>query len=264
MSVRSALAPLRGFPSRYRGGSNVRRPSWVHGDRWQPSSHSQHDREARYSPHSNPLMISAICQRRPTSTNSYQQHQQNTNRIPKEIPVTPHALKLLEPDQSPSETVAATTNVGSAGQFWSRRRGGRQGRACGAPLRGRRALTALRRREIGLPCCRGSLSVTSSDVSDLASPAQSASARLCKTLQNAAIRFRSLQNPQCKINAISCKKLLQNASKCFVLLRAHLCICGRRPHGMNFFDVTAVGRCGHRSGLNWCGSYEPRAFMAVR
>ena len=31
MSVRSALASLRGFPSRYRGGSNVRRPGRVHG-----------------------------------------------------------------------------------------------------------------------------------------------------------------------------------------------------------------------------------------
>ena len=29
----SALAPLRGLPSRYRGGSNIRRPSWVRGDR---------------------------------------------------------------------------------------------------------------------------------------------------------------------------------------------------------------------------------------
>jgi hypothetical protein len=32
----------------------------------------------------------------PTTTNAYQRDQQNTNRIPKEILVTPHALKLLE------------------------------------------------------------------------------------------------------------------------------------------------------------------------
>ena len=31
MPVQSALAPLRGLPSRYRGCSNVRRPSWVQG-----------------------------------------------------------------------------------------------------------------------------------------------------------------------------------------------------------------------------------------
>ena len=102
---------------------------------------------------------------------------------------------------------------------------GRQGRAFGAPLRGRRALTALRRREIGLPCCRGSLSVTSGDVSDLASSAQSASASLCKTLQNASIQFRSLQNPQCKImqfRAKKCFRMLQNASFCCV----HTCASG--------------------------------------
>jgi hypothetical protein len=34
--VRSALASLRGFPSRYRAGSNVRRLDRVHGDRWLP------------------------------------------------------------------------------------------------------------------------------------------------------------------------------------------------------------------------------------
>src|ERR1039458_6536986 len=32
---------------------------------------------------------------RPTKTNAYQRDQRQTNRIPKEIPVTPHALKLL-------------------------------------------------------------------------------------------------------------------------------------------------------------------------
>jgi hypothetical protein len=31
---------------------------------------------------------------RPTKTNAYQRDQRQTNRIPKEIPVTPHALKL--------------------------------------------------------------------------------------------------------------------------------------------------------------------------
>ena len=45
---------------------------------------------------------------------------------------------------------------------------GRQGSSddghAGAPLRGRRALTALRSREIEPPCCRGSLSVTDRDV----------------------------------------------------------------------------------------------------
>src|ERR1035437_2192089 len=126
---------------------------------------------------------------------------------------------------TPSEITAANANVGSVGQFWSRRRGGRQGRAFGAPLRGRRALTALRRREIGLPCCRGSLSVTSGDVSDLASPAQSASASLCKTLQNTSIQFRSLQNTQCKImqfRAKKCFRMFRNVSFCCV----HTCAPG--------------------------------------
>ena len=95
----------------------------------------------------------------------------------------------------------------------------------GAPLRGRRALTALRRREIGLPCCRGSLSVTGRDVPDLTSPAQSASACLCKTLQNASTRCRSLQNPQCKIvqfRAKQCFRMLRNVSFCCV----HTCASG--------------------------------------
>lgn len=164
-----------------------------------------------------------------SNTNAYQHAQQgphgatrghqSTTKRPLVLIVTPHALKLLESDQPASETVAAPTNVGSAGQFWSRRRGGRQGRAFGASLRGRRALTALRRRKIGLPCCRGSLSATSSDVSDLASPAQSASACCCKTLQNASIRFRSFQNPQCKVvqfRAKKCFRMLLNVSFCCV------------------------------------------------
>ena len=143
----------------------------------------------------------------------------NTSRRLAFLTSTPHALKQLESDLPPSETVPASTNVGSAEQFWSRRRGGRQGRAGGAPLRGRRALTALRRREIWLPCCRGSLSVTSSDVSDLTSPAQSVSACLCRTLQKASTRCRLLQNPQCKIvqfRAKKCFRMLQNASFCCV------------------------------------------------
>src|SRR5664280_3772272 len=132
---------------------------------------------------------------------------------------TPHTLKLLEPDQPPSETAAATTNVGRTRQFWSRRRRGRQGRAFGAPLRDLGALTALRRREVGLPSCRGSLSVTRSDVSDLAPLAQSASACLCKTLQNASICFKSLQNRQCKsmhFRAKKCFGMLRNVAFCCV------------------------------------------------
>ena len=132
---------------------------------------------------------------------------------------TPHALKQLEPDQPPSETAAATTNVGRTRQFWSRRRRGRQGRAFGAPLRDLGALTALRRREVGLPSCRGSLSVTRSDVSDLAPLAQSASACLCKTLQNASICFKSLQNRQCKsmhFRAKKCFGMLRNVAFCCV------------------------------------------------
>jgi hypothetical protein len=31
----------------------------------------------------------------PTKANAYQRDQRQTNRIPKKIPVTPHALKLL-------------------------------------------------------------------------------------------------------------------------------------------------------------------------
>ena len=38
-------------------------------------------------------------QRRPTKTNTYQRDQRQTNRIPKIIPVTPHALKLLDQPQ---------------------------------------------------------------------------------------------------------------------------------------------------------------------
>ena len=148
---------------------------------------------------------------------------------------TPHALKLLEPDQPPSETAAATTNVGRTGQFWSRRRRGRQGRAFGAPLRDLGALTALRRREVGLPSCRGSLSVTRSDVSDLAPLAQS-EVSVSLPLQNAAKCFNLLQiasKPPMQINAFSCKKVLRNVAKCCFLLRSHLCI----PQ-----DATRVGR----------------------
>ena len=137
--------------------------------------------------------------------------QQNTKDNSCHTPRT----KAAGDGSTPSEITAVGANVGSAGQFWSRRRCGRQGRARSAPPRGQRALTALRHREIGLPSCRGSLSITRSDVSDLASPDQSASACLCKTLQNASNCFKSpMQN-----HAISCKKLLRmlrNVSFCCV------------------------------------------------
>jgi hypothetical protein len=53
------------------------------------------------------------------------------------------------------------------------------------------------------------------------------SPRHCPPLQNAAKCFNPIQiasKPSMQNNAISCKKVLQNASKCFVLLLAHLCI----------------------------------------
>jgi len=66
------------------------------------------------------------------------------------------------------------------------------------------------------------------------------SSKSCKVLQNASRCFK-----------LFCYKMLRNVAKCFVLTRSHLCICGWRPHGKNFFDVLATcwSGCGHWSGL---------------
>jgi len=87
--VRSALAPLRGFPSRYRGGSNVRRPSRVHGDRWQSCSHSQFDGVARYQRYQ--FKYQQAQQRPPGTTQGHtgpSKYHQKASKIPCHTPRT--------------------------------------------------------------------------------------------------------------------------------------------------------------------------------
>ena len=62
-----------------------------------------------------------------------------------------------------------------------------------------------------------------------------ASANPCKTLQSASNRVK----PPMQINAISCKKVLRNVAKCFVLNRSHLCI---RPLFLSHSSVTEEGQ----------------------
>ena len=213
-SVQSALAPLRGFPSPSRCRSNLRRPGWVQGAT-----------DGSHLP-----TVSTTVKLGANVTNS------NTNTPNKDHPVPLRATQghtkyhqkasifdLHTPrtraagaGSIPSEITAANANVGSAGQFWSRQRGGRQGRALGAPLRGRRALTALHRRETGLPCCRGPLSITRRDVSDLASQVQSASTCLCKMLQSASNRFKIADANQCNF-------VQKSASECCEMFRFVAC-----------------------------------------
>jgi hypothetical protein len=71
-----------------------------------------------------------------------------------------------------------------------------------------------------------------------------------KLLQTPAKRCNLLQFASKRI-AIKCNNLQSNASKCFILFRAHLCIGGWRPHGKNFFrsNSNKQSGCGHRSGL---------------
>ena len=62
---------------------------------------------------------------RPTKTNAYQRDQRQTNRIQKEIPVTPHALKAAE--ASRPKIVAAIIHMKAGdvrSECWSRRRRG--------------------------------------------------------------------------------------------------------------------------------------------
>jgi hypothetical protein len=78
-------------------------------------------------------------------------------------------------------------------------------------------------------------------------------------------RFRSLQNPQCKImqfRAKKCFRMLRNVSFCFV----HTCASmdGVRM-ARTFFDVLATfGRGAVIDPASWCGSYDPRALMVIR
>ena len=88
---------------------------------------------------------------------------------------------------------------------------GRQGRACGAPLRGRRTLTAARRREVGSPCRRGRIRVTLGDASGMTS--------LRWLLQIAAKCFELLQTA----NAIHCNFMQKIASECFVMFQFVAC-----------------------------------------
>jgi len=87
------LPPYGGLVDDYRGGSNVRRPSLVCGDRWQSCSRSQHDGDARYQRHQ--FKYQHAQQRPPGPLRATQDHQSTTKR-PVGFLVTPHALKLLE------------------------------------------------------------------------------------------------------------------------------------------------------------------------
>src|ERR1035437_3565441 len=81
----------------------------------------------------------------------------------------------------------------------------------------------------------------------------------CKPLQNAAICFNFLQSAL-QENAIFCNGMLRNVSFCFV----HTCASVDDAHMartiLTFRHLVVAVIC----PASWCGSYEPRALMAVR
>jgi hypothetical protein len=133
---------------RLQGPFELRRRDLVHGNLWQSRSGIRHDGNALYQRY----------QRDTKRPNKDYTGPHRANEVPLKRPLvltfTPHALKL--PGQAhPAIWSANHAHEGqrrAAPQIRSRRRYGRQGRAGDAPLCGKGALTALRRREIGSAC----------------------------------------------------------------------------------------------------------------
>jgi hypothetical protein len=93
LSVRSALASLRGLSSRYRGGSNVRRPGWVQGAT-DGSRLPTVSTTVKLSTNATNSNTNSFNKDHPVPLRATQDHQSTTKR-PVKFPITPHALKLL-------------------------------------------------------------------------------------------------------------------------------------------------------------------------
>jgi hypothetical protein len=163
---------------------------------------------------------------------------------------------------------------GGRSRIWSRRRRGRQGRAGGAALCGRGALTAARPREIGSayapriimrsdgrgvssnlksfkmlqnaskcsalrlgsstihPATATTVATTRGDTQGLLRCRSRPVRAIQSSTVTAPIPFKPLQTPAKRCNLLQffskrlarkCNILQSNASKCFILFRAHLC-----------------------------------------